>query len=78
MGILDNTIDKTKGVFRSITAVSSILGVITPSVLKILEHAQQIDPILISDTQAFVITTISGALALWGRWRATKLIKGLF
>ena len=74
MGIFDSTI----GALKSITVLSSMLGIIAPSLLKVWEHAQSIDPVLLSDTQTFIVTTVAGALALFGRWKATKLIKGLF
>ena len=68
---------KAKGAFRSMTVMSSLLGVLGPSILKLVEAWQSVDPILLSDTQTFLVTTMSAFLVLVGRWRASSTIKGL-
>ena len=68
---------KSMGVWGSITSIGSLLGM-----LKMLKDVwASIPPELLAETKTFatvtVVAVVQQCIALVGRWRATKPIKGI-
>ena len=65
---------ETKGLFKSVTALSSLASI----AYGLLAWYQALPPELVSDTKGYLVMVVSSAIALFGRWRAVTQIKGLF
>lgn len=58
---------QTKGIFKSIGSLGSIMAIVTG----LLGWYNELPPELIGDTQAWVALIVTGAISLYGRWKAT-------